>query len=75
PNFSYYPNPVQHTLSINNTSNIDEVELISVIGKSVLTKKINNTHSEIDLSNVASGFYLLKVKAEGQTKTIKIVKK
>ncbi|WP_264535897.1 T9SS type A sorting domain-containing protein [Flavobacterium sp. N1736] len=74
-NFTYYPNPVQHTLSISNTSNIDEVEIISVSGKSILTKKINNTQSEIDLSNVSSGFYFLKVKSEGKTKTIKIVKK
>jgi uncharacterized protein (DUF2141 family) len=75
PNFSYYPNPVQHTLSISNTSNIDEVEIFSVSGKTILTKKINSDHSEIDLSNLSSGFYFLKVKAEGKTKTIKIVKK
>lgn len=74
-NFSYYPNPVQHTLSISNTSNIDEVEIISVTGKSILAKKINSDHSEIDLSTVSSGVYFLKVKAEGKTKTIKIVKK
>ncbi|MFH7016438.1 T9SS type A sorting domain-containing protein [Flavobacterium sp. FlaQc-47] len=75
PNFSYYPNPVQHTLIVDNASTIDEIEIVSVSGKSILTKKINSNHSEIDLSNVASGFYLLKVKSEGQTKTIKIVKK
>ncbi|WP_291284934.1 T9SS type A sorting domain-containing protein [Flavobacterium sp.] len=73
--FRFYPNPVQHTLSVHNTSAIDEVELISVSGKTVLIKKINDTHSEIDLSNVASGFYFLKVKAEGKLKTVKIVKK
>ncbi|CAA9196906.1 T9SS type A sorting domain-containing protein [Flavobacterium collinsii] len=75
PDFKFYPNPVHHTLSIHNTSAIDEIELISVSGKSVLAKKINDTHSEIDLSNVTAGFYFLKVKAEGQLKTIKIVKK
>lgn len=75
PNFKYYPNPVQHTLSISNTASIDAIEIISASGQSILTKKINNTHSEIDLSNVSSGFYFLKVKSEGETKTIKIVKK
>lgn len=75
PNFRYYPNPVQHVLNISNASNIDEVEVISVSGKFILAKQINNTHSEIDLSNVSSGLYFLKVKSEGQTKTIKIVKK
>ena len=75
PNFKFYPNPVQHILTINNTAVIDEVELFSVAGKSILSKTINSEHSEIDLSTVSSGFYLLKVKSEGQTKTIKIVKK
>lgn len=75
PDFTYYPNPVQHSLSIHNTSNIDEVEIFSVSGKSVLTKKVNSDHSEIDLSHVSSGFYFLKVTSEGKTKTIKIVKK
>lgn len=74
-NFRFYPNPVQHNLSIQNPSPIDEIELLSVSGKTILTKRINNTQSEIDLSNVATGFYFLKVKAEGQIKTVKIVKK
>ncbi|BFM43178.1 hypothetical protein CFS9_18190 [Flavobacterium sp. CFS9] len=74
-NFRFYPNPVQHNLSIQNSSAIDEIELISVSGKTILTKRINHTQSEIDLSNVATGFYFLKVKAEGQIKTIKIIKK
>lgn len=75
PNFRFYPNPVQHTLTIDNTAAIDEIEILSVSGKSVLVKKINNPHSEIDLSNISTGFYFLKVKAEGKVKTIKIVKK
>ncbi|SHL42803.1 T9SS type A sorting domain-containing protein [Flavobacterium saccharophilum] len=75
PNFTFYPNPVLHSLTISNTAVIDEVEIFSVAGKSILAKKINSEHSEIDLSNIASGFYFLKVNSEGQTKTIKIVKK
>jgi len=75
PNFRYYPNPAQHALNISNSSTIDEVEIISISGKSILSKKVNDTQSEIDLSNVSSGFYFLKIKSEEQTKTIKIVKK
>lgn len=75
PNFKYFPNPVQHLLSINNPSNIDSVEVISASGKVVLTKKINDTNSEIDLSGLSSGIYFLKVKSEGQIKTVKIIKK
>lgn len=75
PDFRFYPNPVHHTLTIDNVASIDEVEIISVSGKSILNQKVNNTHSEIDLSNVSTGFYFLKVTSEGKVKTIKIVKK
>ena len=75
PNFKLYPNPVLQNLTINNTSVIDEIEIYSVSGTTILSKKINSEHSEIDLSHVASGFYFLKVISEGQTKTVKIVKK
>ncbi|RED25160.1 putative secreted protein (Por secretion system target) [Flavobacterium cutihirudinis] len=75
PNFKNYPNPVERILSISNTSTIDEIEIVSISGKSILSKKINNTHSEIDLVSISSGFYFLKVSSEGKTKTIKFIKK
>ena len=74
PNFKFYPNPVKHILTLNNTALIDEIEIFSISGKSVLSKKLNSNHSEIDLSQVSSGLYLLKVKSEGKTKTIKFIK-
>ncbi|GGF00746.1 T9SS type A sorting domain-containing protein [Flavobacterium limi] len=74
PNFKFYPNPVKNTLSVNNSAVIDEIEIFSLSGKSVLAKKTNNTHSDIDLSGVSTGVYFLRVKSEGKIKTIKIVK-
>ena len=75
PNFSYYPNPLKHALTINNTIVIDEIEIYSVSGQSILSKRIDSDHSEIDLSNISSGLYFLKVKSEGQVKIVKLVKK
>ncbi|MEN2414312.1 T9SS type A sorting domain-containing protein [Flavobacterium mesophilum] len=73
--FQFYPNPVKDILTIKNDSAIDEVQIIDASGKSVLFKKINDLHSEIDLSNLSSGVYILKVKAENKQKTLKFVKK
>lgn len=72
--FKFYPNPVKNILTVNNTSVIDEVQIISISGESVLLKKINNTHSEIDLSNLSTGVYILKVKADGKLKATKFIK-
>jgi hypothetical protein len=72
--FTFYPNPVQDILTINNTSIIDEVQILSVSGNSIFTRKINNTQSEIDLSNLSTGIYILKVTSQGKEKTTKIIK-
>ncbi len=73
--FQFYPNPVQDILTIKNNSAIDNVEIIDASGKSVVFKKINDLYSEIDLSGLSSGIYLMKVKSEGREKTIKFIKK
>jgi hypothetical protein len=72
--FTYYPNPVKNIFTISNTSIIDEVTFISIKGETLLTKKINNLHSEIDLSNFSKGVYFLKVKSGGAEKTVKLIK-
>jgi hypothetical protein len=72
--FTYYPNPVKDIFTISNTSVIEEATLISLKGQTLLTKKINNLHSEIDLSNFSKGVYFLKVKSGGTEKTVKIIK-
>ncbi|MDX6192030.1 T9SS type A sorting domain-containing protein [Flavobacterium sp. Fl-318] len=72
--FKFSPNPVKHILTLDNKESIDEIEIFSTSGASVLFKKINTTHSEIDLSSLSTGIYILKVKANGKVKAIKFVK-
>ncbi|WP_431243724.1 T9SS type A sorting domain-containing protein [Flavobacterium sp. P21] len=73
--FQFYPNPVIDILNIENNAVIDDVEIIDVSGKSVLYRKINAPSSEIDLSSLSSGVYVLKVTSEGKAKTVKFIKK
>jgi hypothetical protein len=72
--FRLFPNPVKNTLTISNASTINEVEITSVLGQSMLTKKVNDLQTEINLSELSSGIYFVKVKAEGEEKTVRIVK-
>lgn len=74
PNFKCYPNPVKNLVTISNTGEIDEINLISIAGNTLVTKKINSINSEIDLSNFSKGIYFLKIKSEGTEKTIKLIK-
>lgn len=72
--FQFYPNLVKHLLTVNSKSVIENAEIFSVSGKSVLSKKLNNTQAQIDLSHLPSGFYLLYIKSEGKEKAIKFIK-
>ena len=58
---SLYPNPAQNTINIKGTQVMSKISLNDLSGRIILTKEVNSTESEIDLSNVESGIYLLIV--------------
>lgn len=71
-----YPNPVQDILTISFDQKILSVTVYNTAGKPVLTKEINDTKGNIDLSGVLSGVYQVKVKLiNNLIKTTKIIKK
>jgi Secretion system C-terminal sorting domain len=69
-----YPNPVKDILNIENQENITNVAIYNLLGQEVLNKTINNNKTEIDVSGFTSGNYLVKITAENQFQTFKIVK-
>jgi Secretion system C-terminal sorting domain/Fibronectin type III domain len=72
--FSYYPNPVVDFLKLSYTQNIDKVEVMNMLGQVVLNKTINANESNIDMSSLAKGTYMVKIAADNQIKTIKVIK-
>lgn len=68
-----YPNPLKgNTLFITSTVNAEmNVKIYNVLGKEVLSTKVNNT--SVDVSNLASGVYMVKITEEGKTATRKLV--
>lgn len=73
-NFSYYPNPVKNTLNLSYNKDISNVAVFNILGQEVLVKSVNASQGEIDLSNLTGGTYFVKVTADNQVKTIKIIK-
>ncbi|WP_409024908.1 T9SS type A sorting domain-containing protein, partial [Flavobacterium sp.] len=45
-----------------------------VLGKTLISKTIHYNNTTIDLSALTTGMYLVTLKANGQTKTVKISK-
>lgn len=73
-NFTYYPNPVENTLSLKGVKNIQNVAVYNMLGQEVLHITPNAVASEVDMSSLQTGTYFVKVTVENATKTIKIIK-
>jgi hypothetical protein len=72
-NFFVYPNPTSNTISVNSSQFIQEMQLLDVAGKLILTVSSANT---ADLRSISSGIYFLAIQFEnGDTGHVKILKK
>ena len=69
-----YPNPTSNLISFTNIQNISEfkVSLLDFHGKELIQNQINP--SNINLSSLSSGQYVLKIESEGSIKYEKIFK-
>ena len=72
--FSFYPNPVKDVLNIAYNKTISQVNVYNIVGQEVSVKSINDSQSQIDMSNLSRGAYMVKVTSEGLTQTIKVLK-
>jgi hypothetical protein len=55
--FKLYPNPVRNILNIQLEETLEKIEFYSILGRKVL----ESNNSSVNVSNLASGIYLLKV--------------
>ena len=67
-----YPNPTKNNLYIETALNSDiKVSIVNMLGKEVVnTKVVNNT---INVANLTSGIYIVKITEEGKTSTKKLI--
>jgi hypothetical protein len=54
---------------------ISTVEVFNMVGQQVVTKKLNSTNGQIDMSQLPSGTYVIKVSTEEASKVIKVIKR
>jgi hypothetical protein len=73
-NFKVYPNPTKDILNVEYSSIISTVKVINVLGQTVMNTEINSTSSQLDISELNSGTYMVVVSIEGVNKVVKIVK-
>lgn len=73
-NFTVYPNPASNFITISSELSIDANFEISDINGKLLSKGRVENNSEIDISQLQSGFYLISISSEYKKQTFKIIK-
>ena len=71
---SIYPNPVNNELNIKTAHQPENIRIYSLDGK-LLTEKANKDLNKIDVKNLPSGTYLLKVNTKQGEHQVKFIKK
>ena len=77
-NISIYPNPANNIINVNlgELTNSANYALYSINGKMIgVDKAVYNNNFTVDLTNVATGVYILKIKSDNSVNTFKIIKK
>ena len=72
--FTYYPNPTSGSLSLKSVNNIEAVSFFNLLGQKVLDAKVGATSSEINISGLTAGTYIMQVSVDGQIGSYKVLK-
>ncbi len=74
---SVFPNPVSQTLTLQFQNQIPfaEINVLNVLGETILTQKINNSNiANLNVTSLASGIYFLQIKSNNKLFTQKFIK-
>lgn len=71
---SIYPNPTSFDYVFIRHNEDLKVEVFNVLGKKISVNTITNSNSRLDISNLSSGIYLLKISNQESFITRKIIK-
>jgi hypothetical protein len=71
-----YPNPATTRLTINlNEAGNANVKIYNILGQIVIEETLQNISNNINIAELSSGLYIVRVNQSGRTHTVKISKK
>ena len=72
--FEYYPNPVKDNFTINAANTIHAISVYNLLGQEVLRTSPNALTTNMNMSELQTGAYFVKISSGDITETIRIVK-
>jgi len=73
-NFNIYPNPTENTLFISSSESFEHIILYSITGKEVFNKTVSSKETQLNVSSLSQGIYILQVVSKGKSETFRILK-
>ena len=72
--FTYYPNPVNNTLTLSAQKEISNVAVFNMLGQEVIRTAPNAVSNDVDMSNLQSGAYFVQVTIGQAVETVRVIK-
>lgn len=69
-----YPNPADSKVTVSSEHKIEKIEIYSMLGALIATKKVEMNETEINLENFTAGVYTFNVYANDAVKVVRIIK-
>ena len=74
-NFAVYPNPANDVVNISANAGLNNVQIVDINGRTVKSAKFDGTtQAQINISDLASGLYIMNIASDKGTTSQKIVK-
>ncbi len=71
--FEYYYNPFNNILSMNSGETLRNIKIYNVLGQKIIEQKINSLDYQINLENLSTSIYFIKIEAEKGINSIKLL--
>jgi len=72
--FVAYPNPVKDVLNLSYSKEISSVKVINLLGQEVISKRVGNTSTQVDMTNLSAGAYIVNITIDDVVRSIKVIK-
>lgn len=73
-NIAVYPNPTKGMIQINSTDKIEQLSVMNINGQVLMTKTNVQNNEAVDVSNLSSGVYILRVLSNNKTVNTRLIK-
>jgi hypothetical protein len=73
-NFTYYPSPVKSNLTIESSYLIKSVRVFDMLGREVINDRFDNSNVNLNMQDLSSGTYIMKVTIGESSQTFRIIK-